>query len=189
VPHIAVPFRSRRRSVRAPCRGRRCPHCRGVRAPGVRQAASGVQASGQPVSVGRVGSGPLTSADAQPQAARRYRGAGTAAAGPRQSCRSRTLMAVAGWLRNRTLRTPGLSAASGTAVAVRRSVSGRLVSGRLVSAADTAAACGCPPLQELVARPAAAGRVPPPPVRLDELGAEAVAEPGAHVGHGRPLQG
>ncbi len=33
--------------------------------------------------------GHLTSADAQPQAARRYRGAGVAVAGPRRSCRSR----------------------------------------------------------------------------------------------------
>jgi hypothetical protein len=44
-------------------------------------------------------------------------------------------------------------------------------------------------LQEPVARSAAAGRVPPPPVRPGELVAEPVAELGAQVGHGWPLQG
>jgi hypothetical protein len=71
VPPSEVPFRSdtvagwwtvllpavqrgRCRSVPMPCGGRGCPQCRGVRAPGVRQAASGVQASGQPFSAGCV---------------------------------------------------------------------------------------------------------------------------------------
>jgi hypothetical protein len=64
--------------------------------------------------------GHLTSADEQIRHARSRRGAATAAAGPRLSCRSRTLRPVSGWLRNRTPRS--LST---------RSVSGRLVSGRL----------------------------------------------------------
>jgi hypothetical protein len=68
-----------------------------------------------------------------------------------------------------------------------RSVSTRSVSGRLVSAADTAGAGGCPPLQEQVACPASAGRVPPPPVRLGELAVEPVAKLGADQGHGRSL--
>jgi hypothetical protein len=124
VPHIAVPFRSRCRSVRTPCCGRRCPRCRGVRAPGVRQAASGVHASGQPVSAGRVDLAldqcrrATTSCAALPWC--RNGGCGSAAILP-QPAGSQTLWPVAGWLRNRTPRTPWLSAAaSGTAVAVRR---------------------------------------------------------------------
>jgi len=62
VPHIGVPFRSDMAAgwwtillpavQRGRCRG--CPQCRGGRAPGVRQAASGVRASGQPFSAGCV---------------------------------------------------------------------------------------------------------------------------------------
>jgi hypothetical protein len=62
VPYIGVPFRSDMAAgwwtillpavQRGRCRG--CPQCRGGRAPGVRQAASGVRASGQPFSAGCV---------------------------------------------------------------------------------------------------------------------------------------
>jgi hypothetical protein len=58
-----------------------------------------------------------------------------------------------------------------------------------VSGRDTAAGCGCPLLQEPVARLAAAGGVPPPPGRAGELTLQPVAKLGAHPGHGRPLQG
>jgi hypothetical protein len=55
--------------------------------------------------------------------------------------------------------------------------------------ADTAAAGACPPLQEVVAWPASAGRVQPPASGPPELGGEPLAELLAHIGHGRPLQG
>lgn len=55
-----------------------------------------------------------------------------------------------------------------------------------VSDADTAAA-GCP-LQEPVAWSASTGGVQPEPVRPGKLALEAVAELGAHVGHGWPLE-
>jgi hypothetical protein len=114
---------------------RRCPQRQSVQAPGVRQATSGFRASGQPVPAGCVDLAHVTSADEQAQRAQRCHRAATAAAGPSQSCRSRpgtrTPRPVSGWKRNRTPRTPWLSAAaSGTAVAVRGLVSGRLVSGR-----------------------------------------------------------
>ena len=103
---------------------RGCPQCRGVRAPAVRQAASGVRASGQPLPAGCVDLACVTSTDEQAQRGRRRHGAGTAAVGPPPSCRSRppsrTPRPVSRELRNRTRRTPWLSAAaSGTAVGVR----------------------------------------------------------------------
>jgi hypothetical protein len=56
------------------------------------------------------------------------------------------------------------------------------------SNADTAAVCGCPPLQEAVTGPASAGGVQPPPVRLADLAGQPLAELLAHVGHGWLLQ-
>jgi hypothetical protein len=88
VPHNAVPFRSDMATV-ADWSAAGCPawplpqrpnapavvagvrRAQGVRAPGVRQAASGVRASGQPVPAGRVDLAHVTSADAQPQHTRR----------------------------------------------------------------------------------------------------------------------
>jgi hypothetical protein len=137
-------------------------------------------------------SGLLTSVDEQVQPARRCRSAETAAAGPPPSCRSQLGTAAGVWV--------AAAADTADAVAVRCCfrnggrrqdgwmVSGGLVSGRSVSILDTVAACGRPRLQEAVARPAA-GQVPPPPVGVGELAAEPVAEPVAHVGHRRPLQG
>jgi hypothetical protein len=67
----------------------------------------------------------MTSADEQIQPARSCRRAATAATGPPPSCRSRAPRPVSGWLRNRTPRTPWLSAAApGTAVGVHK-VGGR----------------------------------------------------------------
>jgi hypothetical protein len=65
----------------------------------------------------------------------------------------------------------------------------RLVSGRPLSARDPAAVGGCRLLPEPVAYSAAAGGVPPLPGGVGELAAEPLAELGAYVGHGRPLQG
>jgi hypothetical protein len=89
------------------------------------------------------GPGLLTSADEQAQPARRCRRAGTAAAGPPPSCRSRpgrrTPLPVSGWLRNRT-------PPDAVAVRCRFRNRGRCPDGWSVSIADTAAACGCPRL-------------------------------------------
>jgi hypothetical protein len=103
-----------------------CPPCRGVRAPGVRQAASGVRASGQPVSIGCVDLAYLTSADEQAQPARRCCGAGTAAVGPPPSCRSRTPRPVSG----------GCGTGHRGRLGCLLLLPARSVSGRLVSAAD-----------------------------------------------------
>jgi hypothetical protein len=81
---------------------------------------------------------------------------------------------------------PELDTAAGSDVRCFRN-RGRCPDGR-VSTADTAA-CGCPLLQEAVAGQAAAGLVPPPPPGVGELALQPVAEPGAHVGHRRALQG
>jgi hypothetical protein len=140
VPHIAVPFRSdmaavvdgsgagcpagRCRSVRMSCRGRGCPQCRGVRAPGVRQAASDVRASGQPISVGCVDLAHVTSADEQAQRARRCRGVGrwlrSAAVLPRPAGQPDTAAGV--WVAAEpdvADARGGLLLLSGTAVGVR----------------------------------------------------------------------
>jgi hypothetical protein len=100
---------------------------------------------------------------------------------------------MSGWLQNQTPRRLGCPLLPPEPRSVsRRSVSGRLVSGRLVSgrllsATDTAAARGCPPLQEAVACPASAGQMLPPPGGMGELPAEPVAKLGAEQGHGRSL--
>jgi hypothetical protein len=158
----AVPWRA----------GSRCSAGR-VRCPGIRTAV--LRWLRRP--------GHLTSTDEQIRHARSCRRAATAAAGPPPSCPSRTPRPVSGWLQNRTPRTPWLSAAPGTTVGVHKV--GVRTAG--VRTADTAGAGGCPPLQEQVACPASAGRVPPPPVRMGELTAEPVAKLGADQGHGRSL--
>jgi hypothetical protein len=61
-------------------------------------------------------------------------------------------------------------------------------SGRAGVPADTAAVCGCPRLQEPVARATSAAGVQPTPKRPAELPVQALAELLAHIGHGRPVQ-
>src|SRR5512133_248846 len=133
--------------------------------------------------------GHLTSADEQIRHGGSCRGAATAAAGPPPSCPSRTPRPVSGRRWNRTPPTPWLStAAPRTAVAVHKvgvQKVGVWMAG--VWMADTAAAGGYPPLQESVACPASAGRVPPPPVGIGQLAAEPDAKLGADQGHGRSL--
>jgi hypothetical protein len=142
VQHIAVPFRSDMAAVvdssAAGCPGwplPQCPHAPAAVA-GVRRAgACGLPVSGRPRPVsarpdsryptGRVDLAHLTSADAQPQRARRCRRVGTAAAGPPDFLprpAGQPDIAAGVWVAaDRTPRTPWLSAAtSGTAVGVRR---------------------------------------------------------------------
>jgi hypothetical protein len=163
---------------------RGCPQCRGVRAPAVRQAASGVRASGQPLPAGCVDLACVTSTDEQAQRGRRCHGAGTAAVGPPPSCRSRppsrTPRPVSRELQNRTRRTPWMSAAaSGTAVGVRTVDvrRGHFCSLRVSAATGSGRRW-----------PTSAGGVQPPPPSLPDLLTEPLAELLAHVGHGRPLQ-
>jgi hypothetical protein len=184
----------------APCRGRGYPQCQGVRAPGLRQAASGVRpVSARCPRVWTAGicrarrPGPLDQRRRASATCARCRRAGTAAAGLPPSCRSRpgsrTPRPVdTHRLRNRTPRTLWLSAAaSGTAVGVR-TVGVRRVGVRTAGVRrGHCRSLWCPRLQEAVARPAATGRVPPLLVGAGELALQPVAKLGADQGHGRSL--
>jgi hypothetical protein len=93
--------------------------------------------------------------------------------------------AVQGGLRRCPARTSGRlrqCPVSGSAAEPRLGVQTAL------STVDTAADCGCPLLQEAVARPASAGGVQPPPPRPADMAGEPAAELLAHIRHGRPLQ-
>ena len=160
VPHIAVPFRSDMAAMvdgsAAGCPAWTLPQCPHAPAEVVdvrRAGACGLPVSGRPRPVSArpdsrsppaASPGPLDQRRRASATCARCRRAGTAAAGPPQSCPSRpgsrTPRPVSGWLRNRTPRTRWLSAAaSGTAVGVR--TVGWCPDG-WVSAADTSAACG-----------------------------------------------
>jgi hypothetical protein len=206
VPHIAVPFRSDMAAVvHGAAAGHpawplpQCTHARRQSWVSAGPRACGLPLSGRPRPV-----------SARPTAATsRLR-----RPGPLDQCRrASATWAALPWCRNgssgsaavlpQPAAQPGTAAGvqgvadpdKADAVAVRcfvrnggRCPDGWSVSGRLMSAAYTSAACGCPRLQEAVARPAAAGRVPPLPVGVGELAAEPVAELGAQVGHRRSLQ-
>jgi hypothetical protein len=158
------------------------------RASDVRQAAAGVRASGPPVLAGCVDLARVTSADERAQRhalpSRRSSGCGCAAVRPQPAGQPDTAAGV--WVTPEpdTADALAVHCCSGTAAGVHK-VGVHKVG---VRTADTAVAGGCPPLQEAVAGPASAGRVPPPPVRLGELTAEPVAKLGADQGHGRSLQ-
>jgi hypothetical protein len=170
-----------------PCGSRRCPQCRSVRASGVRQATSGVCASGQPLPAGRVDLACVSSADERAQGVRCCHGAAKAAVGPPQPAgQPDTATGVQG------VAEPDTADAVAVCCCFRNRgrVSGRLAGVRTVGVhRGHCRSLRCPLLQEPVVRSASAGRLPPPPIGVGELALQPVAEPGAHVGHRRALQG
>jgi hypothetical protein len=150
--------------------GVRCP-AGGVRCPRLRTAATRPGGSTWPTWPAPTSQRNACAAAVAPERRRvRHRRSG-----------SRTPRPVAEWLVE-----PDTADAVAVAAASRTTdgVSGPLLSGRLVSAADPATGLRCRPLQEPVARSAAAGRLPPPPVGPGELALQPVAELGAQQGHG-----